>query len=253
MLNMIRVFILFLFLFSAPAGAIVNIEKINTVADTEAFQGEIDFDLSGVSGNSEISSTSLGSRLQWNNTATQFLVFKYNYAKSLGVKSTDKAFMHYRFVNNAKASSSWEGFFQFEKNEFADLQLRSLLGAGMWFQLSEKNTNSRVKLGLGLFHSKEELEPDVGVVIYENINRANIYFTYQYSVNKGVKFLSTTYYQPDIDNTADFRALEQMSLEFNVVTDLVYFITLDVSYDNQPFNSLEKNDSSYKSGIKYRF
>ncbi|MDH5518819.1 MAG: DUF481 domain-containing protein [Gammaproteobacteria bacterium] len=242
-----------MFVYAAPLSAIVNIEKINSLSESKPFQGQLEFDLSGVSGNSEIRSGSLGSRLQWNDIATQFLVLKYDYAKSLGVKSTDKSFMHYRFVNNAKARSSWESFFQLEKNEFADLQLRSLLGAGMWFQLLEKNKNSYAKLGLGIFHSREELKPPAGAVTYDNINRANIYFTYKYSVTKGVNFLSTTYYQPDIESAADYRALEQLSFEFSVVSDLVYFITMDVSYDNKPFNSLEKNDSSYKSGIRYSF
>lgn len=251
--NTRRVLFLIILLVSNSADAIVNIEKINTVDDNKPFQGELDFDLSRVSGNSRIQSTSLGSRFQWNNMATQFLVVKYDYAESLGVKNTDKSFMHYRFINNAKTAGSWETFLQFEKNEFKDLKLRSLLGGGLWFQLLQKNRQSHAKLGLGVFHSKEELKPNVGELIYENLNRLNIYFTYQYKVNNGIKFLSTTYYQPDIENTADYRALEQLSFEFNVLTDLVYYITLDVSYDNKPFNALKKDDSSYKSGIKFRF
>lgn len=243
--------VLFSLLFVTPAYSIVNIEKINIEDKRDPFQGELSFDVSGASGNSDIQATSVGSRMQWNNTSTKFIVLKYDYAKSSGIKSTDKTFMHFRYINNPLKPITWESFFQLQDDEFKLLKLRTLVGAGYRFKLSPKNEKSASRLGLGLFYSKEEQNDSLQTV--DELVRFNLYYSYEYNVNKHTSFSSTTYYQPATDEFSDYRALEQLSFQFKIADDLLYFITLDVSYDNQPVNGLEKDDTSYKSGIQYRY
>ena len=237
---------------SAASFAIVNIEKVNIDEVIKPFEGEFNFDISGASGNSDIQSSTFGSRLQWNETSTQFVVLKYNYEESLGVKSSDKTFFHYRFIKSIKDPVSWETFFQLENDEFKLLKLRALYGAGAVVRFFIDDSKQQAKLGLGLFYSREEYLANTLLTI-EELVRANIYFTYQYSVNKNISFLSTTYFQPNVENDSDNRALEQLSFEFNMTTAFLYFITLDISYDNDPLPNLDSEDISYKSGIKYRF
>ena len=242
---------LFSLMYAASAYSIVNIEKVNIEKNPQPFQGELDFKISGASGNSENQASSLGSRFQWNDISTQFVVLKYNYAKSFDVKSKDNAFMHYRYIVNPKLKITTEYFLQIEDNEFKQLNLRTLFGAGYRFRLFEKESLYHGRLGLGLFHSREEISDAFDTV--EEVNRLNTYFTFQYNIKKGLNFLSTTYYQPDFEQFSDYRILEQLSFEFNISKGFLYFITVDVSYDSKPVNGLEKNDTSYKSGIKYRF
>ena len=240
-----------LLVFAFPVIAIVNIDKINVGDDDQTHQGEISLDVSGASGNTDTQATSLGGRFQWNNQSTQFIVLKYDYAKSSGIKNTDKTFLHYRYINNAKDTSTWESFFQLQDDEFKLLKLRTLIGAGYRLRLSTSNKESQSRIGAGLFYSREEQED--AFLTVEELIRANIYFTYHLKVNKAVNFLSTTYYQPDIENFSDYRALEQLSFEFKLSKDLLYFVSIDIAYDNKPVNGLEKDDTSYKSGITYRF
>ena len=248
---MFKSLLLLLLVFSFPVNAIVNIDKINVTDEDQTTQGEISFDLSGASGNTDTQATSLGGRLQWNNQSTQFVVLKYDYAKSSGIKNTDKTFLHYRYINNAKNTSTWESFLQVQDDEFKKLKLRTLVGAGYRLNLLTKSKQSQSRVGVGLFYSREE--QDDSFLTIEELVRANIYFTYHLKVNNTVNFLSTTYYQPDIDSFADYRALEQLSFEFNLSKDLLYFVTIDIAYDNEPVIGLEKADTSYKSGITYRF
>jgi len=238
-------------MFSFQAVSIVNIDKINVTDDDQVQQGEVSLDVSGASGNTDTQATSLGGRFQWNNQSTQFIVLKYDYAKSSGIKNTDKTFLHYRYINNAKEKITWESFFQLQDDEFKLLKLRTLLGVGYRVNLSTDNKKSHSRIGIGMFYSREEQEDSLLTI--DELVRANIYFTYHFKVNKNVNFLSTTYYQPDIEQFSDYRALEQLSFEFNFSKDLLYFVSLDIGYDNRPVNGLEKGDTSYKSGITYRF
>lgn len=84
--------------------------------------------ISGASGNSENFSSSLSSRFQCNDISTQFVVFKYNYAKIFDVTSKDSAFIHYRFIVNSKSFITTEYFLQAEDNAFKLLNLRILIG-----------------------------------------------------------------------------------------------------------------------------
>lgn len=245
------IYSVFLIIFTTSVQAIVNIEKINIKTDENAMQGEFGLDFSGATGNSDIEAVAMAGRLQWNNRSTQFVVLKYEYAKSEGVLSADKTFFHYRYVDQADARISPEVFLQVENDEFKLLKLRALVGAGYRFKLHTDNKDSHSRLGLGLFYSEEEYN-DVASST-EQVTRLNLYYTYQLKLKNSVNFITTTYYQPDLENTSDFRALEQLSFEFSLSDDLLYFITVDISYDNDPVDQLDKNDTSYKSGIKYRF
>jgi len=237
--------------FTTNAVAIVNIEKVNIEKNPAPFQGQIDFKLSGASGNSETQSSSLGSRFQWNDTSTQFIVLKYNYARSFDIKSKDNSFMHYRYIVNPKLKITSEYFLQLEENEFTLLKLRTLFGAGLRFSLLNNNKSHQIRFGLGLFRSKEKIDDTNDTI--DELNRLNTYLTYQYKIKDSIHLLSTTYYQPDIDNTSDYRILEQLSLEFTISKSFVYYLTMDMSYDSDPVIALDELDKGYKSGIKYKF
>lgn len=242
--------ILVLSLVSLPAYGIVNIEKIGPKKE-DAFFGEISLDLSGATGNSDIQSTSLESRFQWNAVSAQFILINYDYEKSSGLLSTDKTFFHYRYINNAKNKMTWESFFQVENDEFKLLKLRTLFGGGLRYTLNNKNEHSLSRLGAGLFYSEEEYEDSANSL--DKVSRLNLYYTYQYQVNSSTSISTTTYFQPDINHTSDYRALEQLNLEFKISDDLKYFLGLDFNYDSEPASDLKKDDTRYKSGIKYRF
>lgn len=252
MFNMFKVMLLIFSVFnSCFVNAIVNIEKVDIESKVADFQGELEFKVSGTSGNSESYSSSLGSRFQWNDVSTQFLVIKYNYEKSFDVKSKDNTFLHYRYISNSRKSVSTEYFLQAEDDAFKLLNLRTLIGGGYRFRLFDQGKLYQGRLGLGVFYSREEIDDSFNTI--EEVNRLNIYFTFFYKIKNGLNILTTSYYQPDMEQFSDYRLLEQLSVEFNLAKNLLYFVVLDFSYDNDPVIGLDKKDTSYKSGIKYRF
>jgi putative salt-induced outer membrane protein YdiY len=234
-----------------PAYAIVNIEQVKLDSNKESFSGELNISFSGASGVSDKSAVSLSSRMQWDDTSTQFVIIKRDFEESSGVKSTDKSFMHYRYIRDAQAQFSWEAFTQIENDKFKLLKLRTLVGGGSRILIHKDEDTSLARIGLGAFSSREEYDDTASTI--EEVVRANIYFTYHYRFTKGLRFNTTTYYQPDINDTEDYRALEQLSFEFDISKGLTYFVKLDSSYDNKPVQTISKHDTTYTSGIKFSF
>lgn len=246
-----------LFLLISPASAIVNTEDIRVKQPVAGFSGLFSLAISGQSGNTDKSASSVGGRLQWYQApVTDFIVFNHDSGKTGGVRDTNRSFLHARHIHEISRRWAWEAFGQAEENEFTRLSFRGLLGGGVRREAFRSDDNRLVlTAGLGGFYSREELEPrtdatDAGV---DTLVRGNFYFVVKYQLNESVQLASTTYYQPATSDYRDFRALEQAALLVNLTQRLDLKISLDVVHDNRPPQFIEKTDTSYRTGIEYQF
>lgn len=254
----IEVFLFFIFVvYSSSAAAIVNIENIRVSGEdkTEGFDGKINLDISGKSGNTQKIKAGLGGRIQWyKKTGTRFVVLNYEYGESSDIKDTDKTFLHFRNIGYQNKEWAWEIFAQFESNEFTRLSLRTLLGGGFrWRILHDKGQTAY--LGLGVFRAKEKLESSV-LVTDEGISynsRLNLYAVYKYTISDHSRFLNTIYYQPDMSDMEDYRLLEQFSLQLDITDNLSFKVSVDVAHDNRPPQLIKQTDTSYNTGFEYKF
>ena len=249
-------FFIFILFISSETFAIVNIEDMRVSEPAEGFSGKFDFGIAGASGNTDKSSASLGSRLQWHkDKTTNFVVLNYSYGESGGVRNTNKGFLHARHVNQFSAKTANEYFAQAEKNEFTRLSYRGLAGAGLRFSLGDKKSQRAIYLGLGGFYSREELEEATGSTDegIEDLWRANLYISYKHNFDNGVQLMSTTYYQPEIGNAADFRLSEQAALSVSLSKRMRLVLSLDVAHDSEPPQFVEKTDTSYNTRFEVQF
>lgn len=239
------------------AWAIVNVEDLRPKAREPGFHGQLAFATTGQSGNTDKSSWSLGARAEWQREReVDFVVFNADYGEAGGVRDTDKQFLHIRHITDADERRAWEAFVQLERNEFTRLSSRSLLGGGLRWTLRQRpQQGTELFAGTGAFYSRERLEPradttDAGTDI---LWRANLYLVVRLGLNESVRLLSTTYYQPALDELADFRALEEVALAVRLNERLDLKLSLETAYDSRPPQLVEKTDITYRSGIEYRF
>ena len=265
MLLLSRLLVVCIVLFSSQASAIVNIENMRIDSDdkTEGFDGKLALDVSGKNGNTQNSKAGLGGRAQWYaENGTRFAVLNYEYGESSDTKDTDKTFLHFRNIGYLADESSgeysrefaWEAFAQLESNEFTRLSLRALLGGGVRWRMLH-NAEQTAYLGLGAFRAKEKLEPsllatDAGVSYN---NRVNLYLVYKYIIADHARLVNTLYYQPDIDETSDYRLFDQAGLLVDITDNLSLKLSVDVTRDSRPPQLIKKTDTSYNSGLEYRF
>lgn len=242
-------------LWSGAAQAIVNIEGLRGDANEPGLSGSLDLSLSGAQGNTDKIAATAGGRLLWQRERDSTLIIaSYSYGSSNDVRDTNKTFTHVREVYPTSDENSLEGFFQVERNEFTRLSLRTLIGGGLR-QLMYGSAAGQFWLGAGAFYSTEKLKSDP---LYtdggtERLWRGNIYLAIDYSLNDSVKLVSTTYFQPSMEDVSDYRLLEQGTIRFTINDSFALRLRLDIAHDSRPPQSIKKTDVNYLSGLEYSF
>lgn len=241
---------------SQSALAIVNVENMRFGPEADGFSGHFDVSLSGKRGNTDKDEAGLDARLQHHHDkSTNFIVISYDYGEASDRRDTNKSFFHGRHVEQFQAQRAWEAFAQWEENEFARLSYRRLLGAGLRFTLLDEPDVKALHLGVGAFYSWESLEEQAGLSDHgkDDFSRGNFYLSYKHKLNAQLSIISTTYYQPRLDDADDFRALEQAALAIKMTDNLDFKISLDFAHDSRPPQLVDKTDLSYSTGISYKF
>jgi putative salt-induced outer membrane protein YdiY len=253
---MLRITLILLFaLFSQQALAIVSMEDIHLSTAKQGLSGKLAFDLSTLSGNSAKQEYDVGGNLRWEKGKhSRFLLLDYAYGESLSVPYTDKAFLHLREIYQATPGLAWEAFIQGERDQFARLTLRELYGAGARFTF-RPTTNTLIHLGTGAFSVGEDLFDTAGTTDggYTSLLRANLYLVVKYTLNDRIKLVNSTYLQPALSDTADWRLLERLAMQVALSETLALKLSLGYRHDNQPPQTIGPIDTSFSSSLEYRF
>jgi len=240
---------------SRPAQAIVNIEGMRGGGKDAGISGSISLSLNNTTGNTEKKVANTSGRVNWQRQdSLTFLIASLSYGRSNDVRDTNKAFGHLRHIIEHSERLAYEAFIQAERNEFTRLSRRTLAGAGVRLTL-HGNDSGHTYLGLGAFRSSETLDEDPVLtdVGTERLWRASIYLAIDYAINEQVNIGSTTYYQPDTGDSADYRLLEQAALKVGISDRLALKLSLDIARDSRPPQTIEKTDSSFMTGLEYSF
>ena len=240
---------------SFPAAAIVNMESLHLGQPEDGWSGRFELSASGSTGNTEKWDAAAGLRLQRHEGVnTSFLVLDYTYSRSLGQTNTDKGFAHLRHIYQYNTDIAYEGFLQAAQDPFARLAYRRLAGAGLRYTLTEPSPQHAWFLGVGAFYEKEQLtNPAPTEDEFDKGWRGNLYLVMKHQFNNQTRFISSTYYQPRLSDTDDFRILERAGLSVSLAEKLSLQLSIDVSYDSEPPLGVRKTDTGYRTGISYQF
>ncbi len=252
----ISVFAVFASLVSSAAQAIVNVEQAIIGRPSEGVHTTLDVLFNGTNGNADKSSNKVDLLTMWQHEPhTEFLQLQYAYGKSRGLVDTDRAFAHLRHRTAITPAWSVEGFGQVGRDPFSRLTRRALLGGGVRWVLYENDQKSAGYLGLGAFHEQESLSSKLGTsdAVRSVLWRANSYLVLKRQLNEQVRVYSTTYYQPSFSDSADFRLLEQASALVKLDQHLDLKLSLDVSFDSRPPQTVHKRDLFYSTGLEFSF
>lgn len=244
-----------LLLFPLTTMAIVNMDGLHFDDKEDKFSADVDLTISGSSGNSTTSKAGLNTQFSWiEKNSINLAILGYQYGKSNNLRSVNKSFIHYRYIQKLKDSMDWELFGQLETNEFTRLSYRGLLGAGLRYSVA-KSESHHAFLGIGAFYSKEEIEFTPGLTDdgVEEITRANFYFLSKYKITPVMSFSNVVYYQPRLNRLSDYRALLETKLDIKIQKDLSFRFRLDVEHDSAPSQTIKSTDVSYMTGLVFKF
>ncbi len=174
----------------------------------------------------------------------------YEYAEKGGESFINRHFEHLRYRFEAFSPVGLESFVQHEFNEFRRMSLRLLVGAGpTWKPLASE----RFFLFVGSVYMFEYNE--LGTGEYDDsgdvwkTHRWNNYFTFQWNIQKDLKYLTTVYYQPAFNDFSNYNLLWNNSLSFAVNKWLSITLTYNYSRQNVPPQGVNPYDSVLIAGL----
>ena len=247
---------LLLLLITFSARAIVNLEQAIIGPATDGFHNRLDFLASGNSGNTENRRSKLDLLTLWQHEDnTEFLQIQYTYGTSLGQVDTDNAFVHLRHRTQITPLLGVEGFAQVSRDPFARLIQRDVLGGGLRWILSEEIKVSAAYFGFGGFYESEKRTDLVGSTDLGPVAlwRAHIYLILKYQFNDQVRFVNNTYYQPAMNDSSNFRLLEQGSMLVKLDDHLDLKFSLEMTFDSTPPQTVQPRDTYYSTGLSFSF
>ena len=251
---MMKAPLLFTALLSSSAHAIVNMESLHTGEPKPGFSGQVELSAKSSKGNSESQEYSLGTRLQHHHdTITNYLLLSGSYGESNGEKFRDKSFMHARHMRGLNHWLTAEAYGQLESDTFARLEQRSLLGGGARFTLLPRAEHGEIYLGAGAYYGVERIDDSYADGGTEKLWRANTYLVLKYQANDNTTLLSTTYYQPALKESSDYRLMEQAAMKVKVNEMLSLIVAVDYSRDSRPPIGVERDNVSYTTSLSLEF
>lgn len=232
----------------------VNTERMRAL-DVEGVRATLGSDVALQSGTVDLFEIGLTGRFDVRRGRHySFLATEIRYGTKDDVPFRDRLFAHLRYNARVLPWLETELFSQWERDGFARLQLRSLLGGGLRVQYVNAD---RLKLFQGTtpMYEYENLEAS-GLVQHPatvSTVRWSNYLHLWLQLGEAVHLIGTVYVQPRLDAFSDVRVLHQATLGVGV-TDRVQFTTeLTLSYDRHPPRDVEPRNLMIRNGIRVSF
>lgn len=231
--------------------AITNIEEKRRDQDADGWLNSITAGFNAESGNSKKRQWNAGLNTSWQNKEHRaFGWYTRSYESVNDQRTSDYTFAHLRYVHNFRETVGQEVFTQYERDPFAALQDRFLLGAGIRLQKVWKE-GQLVRQGIGLFHEdiKETVSEGDGEA---QLTRANLYTHGETPIGMS-HILGTVYLQPSIDDSEDVRALARFTWRIPVASNTDLNWQWQTRWDSEPPEGIKELNHKTQFSLAVRF
>ena len=233
--------------------AITNIESQRKRGETEGLKGEIEFTLSGKSGNNDKQLIEASARADYRQQQHQMLgIINHEREKNNGVENSDNSFVHLRYIHHNTPAFAWESYIQYQQDSFKSLDSRSLVGGGARFNTSPEDESYLLILGVGAYYTEEVYDLQMGKQ-HDDYVRASTYASYVKPLGANATLSNTLYWQPRLSQPSDCYVYNNLALELKINASLSLRITVESQYDSDPVEDNENADHNYKTSLLYRF
>ena len=247
---------LFLILFlHANLHAQVNTERFRIAADSLGFSVRSDLNFTLMAGNSDFQYMGTNTRFNYNwGTDYTFLVTNGGYGKNSGKSFFSQSLLHLRNVNSLNDIFQIETFLQYDNNKKLLLMHRGLVGAGARLKVINRE-KLITRVGLSVFYEREEYDLPESAIhkVNDNHVRLSTYITFTHTLNDNVSLLSTSYLQPDLNESRDFRMLSDSALNVKLADNVALTTTLNMRRDSRPADGIKKFDLTTRIGVSLAF
>lgn len=245
-------FLIFSGAFILPAhGQIVNIERQRLNADTNGWFGDADLSFRVFKNTVPLYTFAEGVNLVYRKDKHQvFVVQNFMLVKSSGQSFANSGFLHGRYQFPANRRLMGEGFYQVQYNKLLLVAFRQLVGGGVRLELFDPKKNNRAFIGATLMNEYEIIQ-----------NRQEVNFDMRWSYYLALRLLlfnklewnSTTYYQPILAQSADYRLNTENSLLYSINRKIQLKFEVTYNFDSTPPLGVPKDTYFILNGLRYKF
>lgn len=227
--------VLFVFIFCCSIltlnAQIVNIESQRFVTDTTGWKGAFNLGFTFGKQAEKYFSFSNALHIQYKSPKHLYLFMgNVDLIKSSKENIVNSGFFHFRHNYKIKDWLRWESFTQVQYNKINGIRLRFLLGTGPRFKALQFE---KFKMYIGTLYMLEyEVNTDKTQKLVQG--RFSGYLSFSLRPIKAVEIISTTYYQPRIDQTKDYRISTENALDFKITKILTFGLNFGLNYDTRP-------------------
>ncbi len=210
---------------------IVNIESQRYATDTTGWAGDYNVGFTFGKQQEKYFAFFNTAHVQYKSKKSLYLALgSLDLIKSSSQKIVNSGFFHFRYNYKIKNWLRWEAFTQVQYNKLVGLRMRYLIGTGPRFKLVQVE---KFKTYLGTLYM---LEYEINNAKTQKLiqGRFSGYLSFSFRPIKSVEFISTTYYQPRIDEIKDYRISTDNSLFFKFHKLLSFGLNYRLNYDSRP-------------------
>ncbi len=209
---------------------IINIESKRFLNDTNGWVGNTDFSFSLTQNTQQVTHFSNTLRIQYQKNRSRFLVLNdINFVKAGNNDFVNSGFQHLRYSYKATSHLTLEAFTQTQYNPILKLDFRYLVGAGPRLKLLKKES-ARIYFATLYMYEYDDIANDA-ISLYEH--RLSSYITCTIDFTKHIEFISTFFYQPNLQNWNDYRIANDSQLEFLITKHLAFKTGFNLLFDTQ--------------------
>ena len=229
---------------------LVNAEKFRIRTDSNGWFGEIGINGSYIQSTSKVIQAEGNLLTEYKHNKHLFIAAAYyGFLKGDEVQLVDEAMLHLRYNIKCNKYLRWEAFVQFQQNEILNLKSRFLLGTGPRFKLVDNKKIRMYVASLMMYEHEEEVSQNQ--ITHENF-RSSSYLSFSLFPYERTEFITTTYFQPLVNEFYDYRILNQSTLKYGINKHFYISINYNHFYDRRPPNETLKQTSKVPTGISYQ-
>ena len=228
---------------------IVNIENARFHSDTTGWMGNTGAALALYKNTTEVFVFNANAHVQYKTKKNLFLLLgSYGFVKAAGNDLIDNSFLHFRYNRKLNNIVRWEIFTQIQQNAITKIDYRFLAGTGPRFKLIDTKKIRLYAASLLMYeYEKETISP---VMIHKDWRNSS-YISVSFLPNAYIEMVTTSFYQPRINSSSDYRLLNQSKLKIKAGTRLSLVLNYNYLFDTFTAAETPKTNYSFSTGMDY--
>lgn len=230
---------------------IINVESLRKVTDTSGWTGNTSLSFSLTKNTNTLIRLNNNIHVQYKmNRHLALFVNNLGFERAGEQSFVNNGSQHLRYNYKVLDNITWEAFVQSQYNSISKIKFRGLAGTGPRFKLLGLE-KYRLYLGTLLMYEHEELNEET--LLINRDWRASTYLSLSFFPTDNISFVSTTYYQPVLNEFQDYRIASENSFVLGIFEKLSLRVTYTLTFDATPATEVPNTFYNLSTGLLYAF